>query len=59
MSVKSSVLLVSAVTAAFLSLHVLLWSAQPEPGLWVAGSVVLAALWGLAFMRLITRGEAR
>jgi len=52
-------LLVSAVTAAFLSLHLLLWSAQPEPTLWVAGSVVLAVLWGLAFMRLITRGDAR
>jgi len=52
-------LLVGAVSAAFLSLHLLLWTAQPEPTLWVAGSVVLAVLWGLAFMRLITRGDAR
>ena len=52
------VLLVVAVTAAFLGLHGALWSAHPAPGIWLTGSIVLGLLWGVAFMRLITRGKA-
>lgn len=45
-------------TAAFLVSHGVLWSMRPEPGFWLAGSIVLGLLWGVTFLRLITRGTA-
>ena len=45
-------------TAGFLASHGLLWSVRPDPGVWLAGSIVLGLLWGVAFMRVITRRNA-
>jgi hypothetical protein len=42
-------------TAAFLASHGVLWSMRPDPGFWLAGSIVLGLMWGITFMRLITR----
>lgn len=50
---------VVGVTSAALVSHGVLWSMRPDPGVWLAGSIVLGLLWGVIFMRLITRGNAR
>jgi lipopolysaccharide export LptBFGC system permease protein LptF len=52
-----TVLPVAAATLVFLVLHGLLWHARPGPGVWLIGSLVLGVLWGIAFMRLVTRGK--
>ena len=53
-----SVLPVAAATLVFLVLHGLLWHVRPDAGAWLIGSLVLGVLWGIAFMRLVTRGDA-
>jgi hypothetical protein len=47
---------IGATSAALVS-HGVLWSMRPDPGVWLAGSIVLGLLWGATFMRLITRGN--
>jgi hypothetical protein len=54
----SPLLPVIATTAGFLVSHGVLWSMRPDPSVWLAGSIMLGLLWGAAFMRLITRGNA-
>jgi hypothetical protein len=49
---------VVGITAGFLVSHGVLWSMRPDAGFWLAGSIVLGLLWGITFMRLITRENA-
>ena len=56
--VISPLLPVVGTTAAFLASHGVLWSMRPDPGFWLVGSIVLGLMWGIAFMRLITRENA-
>jgi cyanate permease len=53
-----AVLLVIAVTCAFVGLHGALWSVHPTEDVWLFGSLLIGLLWGVAFLRLITRGKA-
>lgn len=48
-------LLLVVVTAGFIALHGLLWYAHPSPGVWLVASLGLGLLWGITFLRLITR----
>jgi hypothetical protein len=49
---------VLAITLAFLILNGLLWYARPTAGFWLIGSLVLGGIWGLVFLRIISRTGA-
>ncbi len=48
-----------AITLTFLILNGLLWYARPTAGFWLIGSLVLGAIWGLLFLRVISAGDAK
>jgi len=46
---------VAVLTVMFLILDGALWYQHPSPNVWLFGSLFLGIVWGVGFMRLITR----
>jgi FtsH-binding integral membrane protein len=46
-------------TCVFFALTGLLWYLRPDPNLWLLGSLFLTCVWGVLFMRLITKEQPK
>jgi hypothetical protein len=46
-------------SVVFLGLNALLWCYRPSQDVWLSASLFLGIVWGVLFMRLITRGSAQ
>lgn len=46
-------------SVVFFALTGLLWYLRPGPNIWLFGSLFLACVWGVLFMRLITKEQPK